>query len=89
MSARPSSGLGNGGTAWSTPTRTASGYRLYDDATLRVLVTMRSLVESGWTASEAARAIRAGEVAIEDGPTDPVSTRAPALSGGRREPRPG
>ena len=48
------------------PTRTASGYRLYDDATLRILVVMRSLVETGWTASEAARAIKAGEVAIED-----------------------
>ena len=49
------------------PARTASGYRLYDDATLRVLVAMRSLIEAGWTASEAARAIKAGEVAIEDG----------------------
>ena len=27
---------------------------------------MRSLVETGWTASEAARAIEAGEVAIDD-----------------------
>jgi len=48
------------------PTRTASGYRLYDDATLRILIAMRSLVETGWTASEAARAIKAGEVAIDD-----------------------
>jgi DNA-binding transcriptional MerR regulator len=48
------------------PTRTPSGYRLYDDATLRTLVAMRALVDSGWTASEAARAIRAGEVNIDE-----------------------
>jgi len=48
------------------PTRTLAGYRLYDDATIRVLQAMRSLVDAGWTASEAARAIGAGEVAIED-----------------------
>lgn len=48
------------------PQRTASGYRLYDEATLRVLVAMRVLVESGWTASEAARAIRAGEVDVDE-----------------------
>ncbi len=52
------------------PTRTASGYRLYDEATLRTLATMRSLVDAGWSASEAARAIKAGEVAIEDAPAD-------------------
>ncbi len=49
-----------------TPIRTASGYRMYDDSTLQVLAAMRSLVESGWTASEAARAIAAGEVAVQD-----------------------
>ena len=48
------------------PTRTPAGYRLYDDATLRVLLAMRSLVESGWTASEAARAIAAGEVSADE-----------------------
>ncbi len=48
------------------PTRTPAGYRLYDDATLRVLVAMRSLVETGWTASEAARAIAAGEVSVDE-----------------------
>jgi len=47
------------------PGRTASGYRLYDDATIRILVAMRTLVASGWTASEAARAIGAGEVQVE------------------------
>ena len=39
------------------PTRTEAGYRLYDDDTIAVLVAMRTLVGSGWTASEAARAI--------------------------------
>ena len=45
------------------PTRTPSGYRLYDDQAIAVLLAMRGLLERGWTASEAARAIRAGEVA--------------------------
>ena len=46
------------------PIRTPSGYRLYDEATVDVLVAMRGLVESGWAASEAARAIRSGEVPV-------------------------
>lgn len=58
-----------------TPTRTASGYRLYDSATIGVLVTMRTLVESGWTASEAARAITAGEVTVT---AEAVGPREPA-----------
>jgi MerR family transcriptional regulator, light-induced transcriptional regulator len=48
------------------PIRTPSGYRLYDDETLRVLLAMRALVDSGWTASEAARSITAGEVSVAD-----------------------
>ena len=62
------------------PTRTPSGYRLYDDATLRVLLAMRSLVESGWTASEAARAIAAGEVSADEiaGRSVGVASGAPA-----------
>jgi len=62
------------------PTRTPSGYRLYDGATIDVLVTMRTLVESGWTASEAARAILSGEVAVDVTPVWPTSPRAPAPS---------
>jgi DNA-binding transcriptional MerR regulator/methylmalonyl-CoA mutase cobalamin-binding subunit len=58
-----------------TPTRAPSGYRLYDDATINVLLTMRMLVASGWTASEAARAIGAGEVRVEGGP----AARAPRV----------
>jgi DNA-binding transcriptional MerR regulator/methylmalonyl-CoA mutase cobalamin-binding subunit len=49
-----------------TPTRTPSGYRLYDETSLKVLLAMRSLIDSGWTASEAARAIAAGEVSVDD-----------------------
>ena len=67
------------------PTRTPSGYRLYDDATINVLLTMRALTESGWTASEAARAILAGEVAVDEVAVAPVAVatavpRAPAPS---------
>jgi DNA-binding transcriptional MerR regulator/methylmalonyl-CoA mutase cobalamin-binding subunit len=57
-----------------TPNRTASGYRLYDDATINVLVTMRTLTESGWTASEAARAIIAGEVPVVAASTGALAT---------------
>ena len=66
------------------PVRTSSGYRLYDDATIRVLVAMRSLVASGWTASEAARAISSGEVGLEDVPAMP----GPAPAPGARSPGP-
>jgi MerR family transcriptional regulator, light-induced transcriptional regulator len=58
------------------PARTTSGYRLYDEASLNVLLTMRALIESGWTASEAARAISAGEVPVEAVPADDRSMAA-------------
>lgn len=48
------------------PARTASGYRLYDDAAIQVLLAMRALIDTGWTASEAARAIGAGEVHVDE-----------------------
>jgi DNA-binding transcriptional MerR regulator len=38
------------------PARTSSAYRLYDEAAVERLRTMRLLVEDGWTASVAARA---------------------------------
>lgn len=66
------------------PVRTSSGYRLYDDATIRVLVAMRSLVASGWTASEAARAISSGEIGMDDVAAMPE----PAPSPGPRPPGP-
>lgn len=43
-----------------SPTRTASGYRLYDDDSLSRLRLMRALVDDGWTPSEAASAILRG-----------------------------
>ena len=46
------------------PKRTPSGYRLYDDEAIATLVRVRELTESGWTASEASRAILEGEVAV-------------------------
>ena len=66
------------------PVRTPSGYRLYDEATIRVLVAMRSLVASGWTASEAARAIGSGEVRLDD----VVPVARPTLAPGRPSPGP-
>jgi MerR family transcriptional regulator, light-induced transcriptional regulator len=48
------------------PARTPAGYRLYDDRSLQTLLAMRSLVDAGWTPSEAARAIEAGEVSVAE-----------------------
>lgn len=65
------------------PERTAAGYRLYDEDAIAVLSTMRRLVVSGWSPSEAARAIREGTVppdATDAGPTPP---------GGASDDRPG
>lgn len=56
------------------PTRTASGYRLYDEAAIKTLQAMRALVDSGWTASEAARAIGAGEIAVDDIAVEPSTS---------------
>ncbi len=57
-----------------SPQRTASGYRLYDDEAIATLVRVRELTESGWTASEASRAVLAGEVPLHPLPPLP---RAP------------
>jgi DNA-binding transcriptional MerR regulator/methylmalonyl-CoA mutase cobalamin-binding subunit len=59
-----------------TPTRTASGYRLYDDDAIATLVRVRELTESGWTPSEASRAVLAGEVEV-----GPVATRVAVTDG--------
>lgn len=40
------------------PRRTASGYRLYDEAAIARLREMRLLIERGWTASQAAEQVR-------------------------------
>ena len=42
------------------PARTAGGYRLYDEAAIRRLRSMRRLIGDGWSASAAAAAIIAG-----------------------------
>jgi len=47
------------------PIRTPAGYRLYDEEAIRILLAMRGLLDTGWTASEAARAIGAGEIAVD------------------------
>lgn len=43
------------------PSRTASGYRLYDDAAIDRLKAMRLLVAAGWSASTAATAVLSGD----------------------------
>jgi DNA-binding transcriptional MerR regulator/methylmalonyl-CoA mutase cobalamin-binding subunit len=63
------------------PVRTASGYRLYDDDAVRVLAAMHALTSTGWTASEAARAILAGEVDIGELAAGVATT--PVAGGGR------
>jgi DNA-binding transcriptional MerR regulator/methylmalonyl-CoA mutase cobalamin-binding subunit len=40
-----------------SPTRSDGGYRLYDETALRRLTAMRSLVDSGWAPSQAARRV--------------------------------
>jgi DNA-binding transcriptional MerR regulator/methylmalonyl-CoA mutase cobalamin-binding subunit len=42
------------------PTRTAGGYRVYDEAALGRLRSMRRLIDDGWSPSAAAAAINAG-----------------------------
>src|SRR4029079_18715057 len=62
-----------------TPTRTAGGYRVYDEAAIGRLWSMRRLIDDGWSPSAAAAAIIAG--------TDPaVSPPPPAPADGRTHP---
>jgi DNA-binding transcriptional MerR regulator/methylmalonyl-CoA mutase cobalamin-binding subunit len=46
------------------PARTASGYRLYDEASIERLRAMRHLVASGWSPSQAARHIETAGVPL-------------------------
>jgi DNA-binding transcriptional MerR regulator/methylmalonyl-CoA mutase cobalamin-binding subunit len=48
------------------PARTPGGYRVYDDAALARLRSMRRLVDEGWSPSTAAAAIKAGTEPIHD-----------------------
>jgi DNA-binding transcriptional MerR regulator/methylmalonyl-CoA mutase cobalamin-binding subunit len=63
------------------PNRTASGYRLYDDAAIARLRAMRGLIDQGWSAAQAATAVvEASPVAISgDGAASRGSDRADAL----------
>jgi DNA-binding transcriptional MerR regulator/methylmalonyl-CoA mutase cobalamin-binding subunit len=62
------------------PERTASGYRLYDEAAIGRLRAMRQLVDTGWAPSQAAREIETHGVPA---PADPAvaSARAPDAPG--------
>lgn len=61
------------------PARTSAGYRLYDDAALERVRTMRRLVDAGWTPSTAAAAILSGEAIVETDPraASPAGDEAP------------
>src|SRR3954463_550118 len=48
------------------PARTSGGYRMYDDAALSRLRSMRRLIDDGWSPSAAASAINAGTVPVEE-----------------------
>ena len=64
------------------PERTPSGYRLYDDATIDRLRAMRSLIDSGWSASQAAHEIETNGVPASPAPTQarPYDISAAELS---------
>ena len=64
------------------PERTPSGYRLYDDATIDRLRAMRSLIDSGWSASQAAHQIETNGVPASPAPTQarPYDISAAELS---------
>ena len=44
-----------------TPSRTAAGYRLYDDAAVATFRRMRELVDAGWSPAQAGAALPSGE----------------------------
>lgn len=58
-----------------TPTRTDSGYRVYDDRALQRLSTMAALVASGWSARQAAEHVKSGRSAASTGA--PTTDAAP------------
>jgi MerR family transcriptional regulator, light-induced transcriptional regulator len=62
------------------PARTASGYRLYDEAALTRLRTMRRLVDKGWSPSNAAAAVLEDRVPPDEVP--PGAETAEALPPG-------
>lgn len=58
-----------------SPARTPSGYRLYDDAAIARLRSMRQLVDGGWSASQAAEVVLSGSA---EPMSAPVSSPAAA-----------
>ena len=59
-----------------TPQRTATGYRLYDVATINRIRAMRQLVEEGWAPSAAAAHVR-------DAPVEDLAEEATRLATSR------
>ena len=62
------------------PERTASGYRLYDEASIERLRAMRELVDAGWSPAQAARHIEVEGV--------PASTTGPSRESASATPSP-
>jgi MerR family transcriptional regulator, light-induced transcriptional regulator len=60
-----------------TPRRSEAGYRLYDRAAVAALATMRRLIDAGWSAAEAGRAVREG-TAPADGSGPAAAARGTA-----------
>ncbi|TAK02339.1 MAG: MerR family transcriptional regulator [Chloroflexota bacterium] len=61
------------------PSRTPSGYRLYDDAAIARLRAMRALIDSGWSASQAAEAVATGSA--DAGVVEPGALEAGGAAG--------
>jgi DNA-binding transcriptional MerR regulator/methylmalonyl-CoA mutase cobalamin-binding subunit len=61
-----------------TPSRTASGYRLYDDEAIARITAMRRLVDAGWSPSTAAAAIADGTA---PSPTEPLPSSSELTAG--------
>jgi DNA-binding transcriptional MerR regulator len=59
-----------------SPSRTAGGYRLYDDAAITRLRAMRRLIDAGWSASQAANQVLAApEAGAEPGASSGTPVR--------------
>lgn len=62
-----------------SPDRTASGYRVYDDADVRMLIQVKSLVDRGFKAGEAIALVRRGAAGA------PAAPQGASLEQARRE----
>jgi DNA-binding transcriptional MerR regulator/methylmalonyl-CoA mutase cobalamin-binding subunit len=68
-----------------SPSRAPSGYRLYDDEAIATLGRVRELIETGWSASEASRAILAGEIDMKRVTPAPTSSAIDSPAWSRRQ----